>query len=97
MSLQNVAEMLRRKYHATVHASPNYLEVEMIAPIPKTLLRIEFKVLQEAGPGEWKMFERELGQLEWREKTRDYEWDPDVLNVIKEIRDDIESLWSRSR
>jgi hypothetical protein len=43
MNLQIVAEMLRIRYHATVDANPDYLEVETITPIPGNLLRIDIR------------------------------------------------------
>jgi hypothetical protein len=94
MNLQIVAEMLRRRRHATVDMSSDFLEVEMEAPIPSALLRIEFMVHRETGlvPGTWKIYERQPGGLEWHEKTKHYESDADFLNVMKEVQDDIQSV-----
>lgn len=100
MNLQIVGEMLRTKYRATVDISPDFLEAEMEAPIPSALLRIEFMVHRETGlvPGTWKIYELQPIRTttdfrrEWTEKTKYYEKDPDFLNVMKAVQDDIKSV-----
>ncbi|MGA2239264.1 MAG: hypothetical protein ABSG74_08640 [Candidatus Bathyarchaeia archaeon] len=94
MDLQIVGEMLRTRHRATVDMSSDFLEVEMKASIPSALLRIEFMVHRETGlvPGTWKIYERQPGGREWPERTKYYETDPDFLNVMKEVQDDIKSV-----
>jgi len=94
MNLQVVAEMLRRRYHATVDMSPDFLEVEMERAIPSALLRIEYMVHGETGlvPGNWRIYEREARGREWHEKTKHYESNPDFLNAMREVQDDVQSV-----
>jgi hypothetical protein len=91
---QVVAEMLRRRYRATIDTSPDFLEVQMDLPIPSALLKIEFVVHKETGlvPGNWRIYEQEARGREWHEKTKHYEANPDFLNAMREVRDDIQSV-----
>jgi hypothetical protein len=100
--LIRAAEILRDKYHATVELCPDYLEAELIRSVPKedsasgkypVILMIEFMYRPDLGRMSVRVREDELEEptqlLEFRDRTKDYEKNSRIEDLLRRIDEDL--------